>query len=123
MHTESTIPEFGKNGQGVGSTPSASATAEGALSREFHNFVADIEDLIKATTSLTGEDLARAKAKLSARVAAAKESVEAMSGAITERATKTAAVTNSYVHEQPWQSIGAGAVVGFLLGLVLARRT
>ena len=105
------------------STPDASFNGIGAgVSREFHDFVADIEDLIKQTTALTGDDLARAKDKLSARVAAARDSVEALSDDVVDRARKVATETNTYVHEQPWKAIGAGAVIGLLLGAVLARR-
>lgn len=93
------------------------------LAREFHSFVADIEDLIKATTNLTGDELNRAKAKLNQRIAAAKGSVEDMSETIVNRARKTAETTNTYVHEQPWNAIGASAAVGLLLGYLLARRS
>ena len=41
------------------------------VSREFSNFIADIEDLLKETATLTGDDLSRAKAAISARVSAA----------------------------------------------------
>jgi ElaB/YqjD/DUF883 family membrane-anchored ribosome-binding protein len=125
MQTKSSSQQPGANGQGVEAAPAAIATTDGAraaVSREFHNFVADIEDLVKATTLLTGEELALAKAKLSERVATAKQSVEEISGAIMQQARKSAAVTNDYVHEQPWKAIGAGAAIGFLLGFVLARR-
>jgi len=121
MKTISNTPTSVANRQGVGATAKTNGV-QSNVSREFHNFIADIEDLIKATTSLTGEDLARAKAKLSERVAAAKESVEEMGGAVAQQARKTAADTNDYVHEQPWQAIGAAAAVAFLLGFVLARR-
>ncbi len=109
MQTKSDVPESGANGPG-------------AVSREFHDFLADIEDLIKATTSLTGEDLARAKARLSARVAAAKESVEKMGGTVADQARHSAKVTDRYVHEQPWQAIGIGAALALLVGLMLGRR-
>ncbi len=92
------------------------------ISHEFHSFLADIEDLFKATTSLTGDDLARAKAKLSERIDAAKETAEELSENIVQRARKTADITNHYAHEQPWAVIGAGAAVSFLLGYLLARR-
>lgn len=94
-----------------------------AISNEFHSFLNDIEDLFKATTSLTGDDLARAKAKLSERIDAAKETAEELSENIVQRARKTADITNHYVHEQPWTVIGAGAAAGFLLGYLLARRS
>jgi ElaB/YqjD/DUF883 family membrane-anchored ribosome-binding protein len=92
------------------------------VSLEFHNFVADIEDLIKSTTSLSGDDLASVKEKIGERIAAAKESAEEMGDALAHRAGKAVAVTNEYVHEQPWKAIGVGVAVGFLLGAVVARR-
>lgn len=121
MQTKSNSPESGGNGQADRAKTSAIAKADG-VPREVRNFLTDIEDLISSTTSLTGEDLTRAKAQLIERVTAARASVEQMSVALTDRARNTAKVTNEYVHEQPWKAIGAGAAIGFLLGLVLARR-
>ncbi|MGH8107310.1 MAG: DUF883 family protein [Arenimonas sp.] len=104
---------------------SAANKVEGAVasaSSEFKNFVADVEDLVKETTTLTGEDLARAKARLSERLAAAKQSAIEMGSDIAERAKKGATATNDYVHEQPWKAIGAGAAIGLVVGFLLARR-
>ena len=122
MPNESNIAGPGANEQYNGSSPAAADTALSGAPLEFHNFLADIEDLIKATTSLTGEDLARAKARLGERIAAAKQSAQAMGGAIVHRARNTAAVTDAYVHQQPWTAIGIGTVLGVLLGFALARR-
>ena len=91
-------------------------------SREFHSFVADVEDLVTSTTPLTAEDLARAKEKLRHRVTAVKASLETMRSDVTDQARQTAAATNHYVHENPWKSAGIGAAVGLLLGFILARR-
>ena len=88
------------------------------VSREFSNFIADIEDLLKETATLTGDDLSRAKAAISA----AKESIDGLGGSVSDRLRKSSALTNEYVHEQPWKAIGAVAAVAFVLGLVLTRR-
>lgn len=107
------------------SAASLGAKVDGAVSEassEFHNFLSDIEDLVKETTTLTGEDLTRAKAKLSSRLAEAKESVSEMGGAVAKKARAAATSTNDYVHEQPWKAIGAGAAIGLLVGFALARR-
>lgn len=93
------------------------------VAHEFHSFVADMEDLIKSTTNLTGEELSRAKAKLNQRIAAAKVSVEEMGESIANRARKTAESTNTYVHEQPWTAVGVGAAAGLIVGYLLARRS
>lgn len=102
-------------------TPAAAAPS--GVAREFHSFIADVEDLLKATTNLSGEDLNRAKAKLNQRIASAKSTIEDMGESIADRARKTAETTNTYVHEQPWNAIGAGAAVGLLVGYLLARRS
>jgi ElaB/YqjD/DUF883 family membrane-anchored ribosome-binding protein len=120
--TRSTSPEATVNGQG--DTPTtAVAGAVAAVSREVTNVLADAEDLIRATTSLTGEDVARVRAQLAKGVASAKQSIEEMGGAIAGGARKTAATTDAYVHEQPWKVIGATAAVAFLLGILIARRS
>jgi ElaB/YqjD/DUF883 family membrane-anchored ribosome-binding protein len=122
MNTKLNTAESDVRGRSAALASSVTAAANGALSREFNNVLTDIEELIKATTSLTGEDLARAKARLSARVTAAKESVEEISGAIADRARSTAKITDSYVHAQPWQAVGIGAALGLLIGFILAQR-
>jgi ElaB/YqjD/DUF883 family membrane-anchored ribosome-binding protein len=125
MKTEPLLTEQASNGHSAASTPTKNPTVGAALSgitQEFQNFVADMEDLIKASTSLTGDDLARAKANLSARVAAAKAFVEEMPGAISDRARNTVKVADDYVREQPWQAMGMTAAVGLLVGFLLGRR-
>lgn len=102
--------------RGEASPPSAN------ISREFHSFLADVEELVKDATSLTGDDLAQAKFKLSARIATAKAAAEAGGNSLMQRARQTATVTNGYVHEQPWKALGAGAALAFLLGRVITRR-
>jgi ElaB/YqjD/DUF883 family membrane-anchored ribosome-binding protein len=123
MQTQSSSQQ--PNGQGVATASSAIAatdSARAAVAREYKSFVADIEDLVKATTLLTGEELARAKAKLMERVASARKSAEEVSESIVQQARKSAAVTDRYVHEEPWKAVGIGAAVGLVIGLVLARR-
>lgn len=95
---------------------------DGDKPSEFYNFLADIEDLVQATNLLTGEELVKAKAELSKRINSAKVSMTDVSHSIAERAQKTANITNTYAHDKPWQVIGAGSAIGFLLGYLLARR-
>lgn len=111
------------NGQAEPSAPPTVAAAmQAGVSREFHSLFTDIEDLLKSTTSLTGDDLARAKASLVARASAARASIEKMGVVIADRARNTATATDGYVHERPWQAIGIGAALGLVAGFVLARR-
>lgn len=92
-------------------------------SNELKKFIADIEDLFKEGASLTGEEFNLVKEKFKTRVEDAKESVEQMGGNVADKARKGASTTNEYVHNQPWKAIGAGAAVGLLVGILLARRS
>lgn len=100
-----------------------SDNAESGIAREFHNFVADVEDLFKATVNLSGEELSLAKAKLGQRITAAKHSVEGMSETLVNRARQTAETTNTYVHDKPWNAIGVSAAAGLLVGYLLTRKS
>lgn len=117
MTTKSSIEAAAGNGKTDGARAPAlgSAVAETPVMRELHSFVADIEDLVTATTSLSAEDLARAKAKLASRMASAQQSAKEAGTAVDE-----------YTHANPWKAVGLGAAAGTLVGLVfgvmLARR-
>ena len=125
MQTQPLITDLPSNGHSVGATPAKNPAADVApsgITREFRNFVADMEDLIKANTSLTGEDLARANANLYARVAAARAFVEEMPAGLSDRARNTVKAAGGYLREQPWKSIGITAAVGLAIGFLLGRR-
>jgi len=122
MQISSNKPQVGTNGPGADLVINSGDVTPSRVSTEFHNFVDDVEDLITQTTSVTGAELVRVKAKLSARVAAAKESLQTIGTDVALQARKAATVTNKYVHEQPWQAVGIGAAAGVLLGFVLGRR-
>jgi len=124
MRTQPQLTELASNGHSAGSTPgrNPAGAARSGIAQEFQDFVADMEDLIEASTSLTGDDLARAKAKLYARVAAARVFVEEIPATISDRARNSVKVADSYLREQPWQAIGMTAAVGVLIGFLLGRR-
>ena len=100
----------------------ASSVKSNGISSEFKHFLSDIEDLVSQATSLTGEDLNKAKRSLSTRIDAAKQSLENVSGNIAQKARTSAAATDEYVHQQPWVANGAGAAIGLLVGYLVSRR-
>lgn len=97
-------------------------SAANAVSQEFQQFLADIESLVKSLTSLTGAELEFAKSQLKQRIAAAKITIAEVRSNLAKQACNTISATDTYVHEQPWKAVGASATIGFLLGLILARR-
>ncbi|MDY0014257.1 MAG: DUF883 family protein [Rhodocyclaceae bacterium] len=84
--------------------------------------VADAEELIKLTAGQAGEKLSDVRGRLTDRLAEAKVRLADMEAAVVEKTKQVARVTDDFVHENPWRSIGAAAGVGFLLGLLIGRR-
>jgi ElaB/YqjD/DUF883 family membrane-anchored ribosome-binding protein len=97
-------------------------TTKETLSREFENFLADIDSLVQATGELSGEELQKGREKIHERVAEARDSVAEFSDDLVRRARKSATSVNQEVHEEPWKAIGVGVAIGLLLGLLFARR-
>lgn len=92
------------------------------IAHEFNSFVSDVERLIKESSHLTGDDLAHAKIKLNQRINAARQYINSINRAAADKAQKVATLTNDYVHEKPWAALGTGAIVSFVLGLLLGHR-
>ncbi|MEC5399542.1 DUF883 family protein [Uliginosibacterium sp. H1] len=55
-------------------------------------------------------------------VSDAKQALQGTKDMIAERATAGVTVANSFVREHPWQVLGASAVTGLFIGLLLKRR-
>ncbi len=92
------------------------------IAEEFKNFVNDVECLVKEATHLSGDDLARVQIKLNQRINTAKHYLNSTRNKLVDQTQKAATATNTYVHDKPWTAIGTGAVVSFVLGLLLGQR-
>jgi ElaB/YqjD/DUF883 family membrane-anchored ribosome-binding protein len=126
MTTHLSASETASNGQAGASAPRTAGPAVdaalAAVTREFHNLVADVEELVHATSALTGEELARAKVKLQARVSAARTYLGSVASDMSERARSSAQSADKYVRAQPWRAVGITAAAGLLIGFLLGRR-
>lgn len=123
MTLATTPPDLTAKGlSATAATPAVKPAANsGAVPREVHNFLSDIEHLIEETTSITGEDLARAKARIGERIAEARHAVSETGSALAVGTRHNAEIANRYVQERPWTMIGIGVVLGGLVGFLLAR--
>lgn len=81
----------------------------------------DMEQLLKATASQTGEQIAKVRAKAEESLGAAKVRIAEAQELALVRTRAAGRATNEYVRENPWRIMAIAAVAGLVLGLALAR--
>ena len=84
--------------------------------------IGDTEELLRATAGQAGEKMASARERIQASLAVYKEKLIDAEEAVMERTKEAARATDEYVHDHPWQAVSVAAGVGFLLGMLIARR-
>lgn len=92
------------------------------LINDFKVVVADAEALLAATAGQGGEAVEALRAKTEASLAMAKAKIADAQAALLVRTKAAAKATDEYVHTHPWQSVGAAASVGMVIGLLIGRR-
>lgn len=92
------------------------------LASDLKAAVADADALIKATAHQGDEKLEKIRVRAEESLKIARGSLEDMQSAVSTRTTEAAKVTDVYVHENPWWSMGVAAGIGLLAGFLLYRR-
>lgn len=92
------------------------------LIADFKVVVADAEALLKATANQGGEKVAELRARTEESLNAVKARIGEAQTSVAERSRAAARATDTYVHDNPWQSIGAAAGIGLIIGILLGRR-
>ena len=87
------------------------------LMDDFSKMASDAESLLRAMASVPGEKVAGLRTSVEEVRGTALQKVRELQG----MARDTAQAADAYVHENPWPLIGAAAVVGFVLGVAVAR--
>ncbi|MDN8599399.1 stress response protein ElaB [Citrobacter enshiensis] len=81
-----------------------------------------LEEVLQSSGDPADQKYVELKARAEAALEEVKNRVSHASDSYYYRAKQAAYQADDYVHEKPWQGIGVGAVVGLVLGLLLARR-
>lgn len=92
------------------------------LIADFRIVVADAEELLRATANQAGDKAAELRAKIQNRLADAKLRLADAEAAVVDRAKQVGRAADTYVHDNPWRSVGIAAGFGFIVGLLIGRR-
>ena len=86
------------------------------------NVLADADSLLSATAEQSGEQIALVRARTAFSLRMARQRMAEMQATLLKSTRKAARQTDTYVHENPWNAMGAAAGAGLLLGFLLGRR-
>ncbi|MDP3088302.1 MAG: DUF883 family protein [Methylotenera sp.] len=92
------------------------------LINEFKVVVADAEAMLKATANTGDAKLSELRAKAEESISLAKARIMDIQTEVIAKTKAAAKVTDDYVHENPWRSVGFAASVGVVVGLLISRR-
>jgi ElaB/YqjD/DUF883 family membrane-anchored ribosome-binding protein len=84
--------------------------------------IADAEELLRLGADQTGATAVEWRARVEARLAAAKERMAMLQETAVAKAKAAGHAADDYVHDHPWKAIGAAAGVGLIVGLLIGRR-
>ena len=92
------------------------------LMADLRAVISDAEELLRLGASQTGATATEWRARVEARLAAAKDRMARLQEVAVAKARAAGHAADDYVHDHPWKAIGAAAGVGLIVGLLIGRR-
>jgi ElaB/YqjD/DUF883 family membrane-anchored ribosome-binding protein len=101
--------------------PSTDST-RAKIADEFATAMSEAQDMLQRAASESGDRARDLRSQVETKLLHAKLRLQELEGEALDRAKNAARATDDYVHDHPWRAIGAAAVVGFVVGLLMNRR-
>jgi ElaB/YqjD/DUF883 family membrane-anchored ribosome-binding protein len=95
---------------------------KGKMVDDFKSIVSDADELLQATTKVSGEGFNLARAKFAEKLKTAKASLVDAEHMVVDKAKHAATATDDYVKGNPWTAVGVAAGIGLLIGFLAAKR-
>jgi ElaB/YqjD/DUF883 family membrane-anchored ribosome-binding protein len=92
------------------------------LTSDLRQVIADTEELLRMSSSETGDSAAEVRSRIQNRLQAARAQLTELQDMAVAKAKAAGHATDEFVHENPWRSIGIAAAVGLVVGVLIARR-
>ena len=80
------------------------------------------ENLLRDIANQSAGRFASARAQIEDKFSDAKNKLDQARNVVTERSKQVGEVTQQYVVENPWKSLGIVAAAGLIIGLLVRRR-
>ena len=84
--------------------------------------IKDAEDLLRTTGQQVDEGYQQARARFESTLSGARSGLSSLEEHLSATARDALETTQEYVQSNPWQAVGAGALAGLVIGLLIGRR-
>jgi ElaB/YqjD/DUF883 family membrane-anchored ribosome-binding protein len=106
--------------------------SNGKMGQQFQDLFDGVEDLLKRVSEVDSPEIQKIRAKARVALMMAKSAIadgathvgkkaRRAAGSTGDYVRRAAGSTDDYVREYPWYALGAGAVLGFALGILVSR--
>jgi ElaB/YqjD/DUF883 family membrane-anchored ribosome-binding protein len=89
---------------------------------DIRELLTDVEALFHEAAKSTGAEAQELRERAESALRQAAQRFESVEEDLLRRGREAARSTDDWVHENPWSSIGIGAGIGLLVGMLIARR-
>jgi ElaB/YqjD/DUF883 family membrane-anchored ribosome-binding protein len=104
----------------------------GKMTEQFQELFDGVEDLLKRVSEVDSPEIQKIRAKARVALMTAKSAIadgathvsrqaRRAAGSTGDYVRRAAGSTDDYVREYPWYALGAGALLGFALGIIVSR--
>jgi ElaB/YqjD/DUF883 family membrane-anchored ribosome-binding protein len=98
------------------------STAALPAAEELRSVVLKAEKLLSALENSGEETVVKLRTRATQALNTAKDRLQVIDAKTRDGVRNAAKVTDDYVHENPWQTIGYGIVLGIFVGALISRR-
>ncbi len=109
------------NGKGIADNQAASAGARDKLMDELKHAIGEAEDRLKDAAKQPAPN-PETRARFDDTLRTAKSDLRKLEDSLIARSRGAAESANVYVRDNPWKSVGLGAAIGVVVGLLIARK-
>ncbi|SCC18478.1 DUF883 family protein [Kosakonia oryziphila] len=92
------------------------------LRAELKSLADTLEEVLSNSGEKSKEELSKLRGKAEQVLRDSRHRLGETSDVIAKQTREAAARTDEYVRENPWASVGIGAAIGVVLGVLLTRR-
>jgi ElaB/YqjD/DUF883 family membrane-anchored ribosome-binding protein len=100
-------------------TRSAARESKEKLIKDFHSVINDTEELMKSVSGESGNKAQVLREKIEQNLNLAKDYLQDFENSVVDKSRNAARITDDYVHENAWRTVGIAIGLGVLIGLLI----